>query len=135
MSDTRKKPMPDVFLLALQRINVRIGPGEESIQPEECLVFEDSVAGVEAGRRAGMRVCWVPHKGLRQVMVGREDKVLQGKSGELYEEKDTGVNICGQEGKPSQEPSHLWSEDGWAEMLISLENFDYEHYGIKIKRA
>ncbi|KAL2049996.1 hypothetical protein ABVK25_009723 [Lepraria finkii] len=50
MSETKKKPMPDVFLLALGRINEHLGPGEGELKPEECLVFEDSVAGVEAGR-------------------------------------------------------------------------------------
>ncbi|KAM7206011.1 HAD-like domain containing protein [Rhypophila sp. PSN 637] len=34
------------------------------ITPKECLVFEDSVPGVESGRRAGTRVVWVPYPGL-----------------------------------------------------------------------
>ncbi|KAM7210762.1 hypothetical protein V8F06_013857 [Rhypophila decipiens] len=34
------------------------------ITPKECLVLEDSVTGVECGRRAGMRVVWLPHPGL-----------------------------------------------------------------------
>lgn len=40
------KPDPAVFLLAAELLGV---------QPENCLVIEDSVAGVEAARRAGMK--------------------------------------------------------------------------------
>lgn len=43
----RHKPDPDVFLEAARRIRVA---------PDACLVFEDTDPGVEAGRRAGMRV-------------------------------------------------------------------------------
>ena len=39
------KPMPDIFLLAATRLDV---------DPERCLVVEDSTAGVQAGRMAGM---------------------------------------------------------------------------------
>ncbi len=38
------KPQPDVFLRAAEKLGVR---------PEEAAVFEDSVAGVQAGRRGG----------------------------------------------------------------------------------
>jgi len=49
----RGKPNPESFLTALERINEgRAG----SILPSACLVLEDSVAGVGAGRCAGMRV-------------------------------------------------------------------------------
>ncbi len=41
------KPAPDLFLLAAARMGAR---------PVHCLVVEDSVAGVRAGRAAGMRV-------------------------------------------------------------------------------
>ncbi len=41
----RGKPAPDVFLLAAERLKV---------SPETCCVIEDSAAGVEAARRAGM---------------------------------------------------------------------------------
>lgn len=41
------KPAPDVFLLAAQKMNTA---------PEKCLVIEDSVAGVTAGKAAGMTV-------------------------------------------------------------------------------
>ena len=130
--------MPDVFLLALERINARLGLlGEREVEPPECLVFEDSVAGVEAGRRAGMRVCWVPHKGLREVWKGREGKVLEGKSEEVeIKEKDVDMRLdVEQKDEHSEGQSRLWSQDGWAEMLMSLENFDYEHYGIQLKHS
>ena len=42
---TEGKPQPEVFLKAAERL---------SVPPELCVVVEDSVAGVEAARRAGM---------------------------------------------------------------------------------
>ena len=44
------KPDPEVYLRAAEGIAVR---------PRECLVFEDSVVGVQAARSAGMRVIGV----------------------------------------------------------------------------
>lgn len=43
----RHKPEPDIFLEAARRIGVA---------PAQCLVFEDAEPGLEAARRAGMRV-------------------------------------------------------------------------------
>lgn len=45
------KPAPEPFLTALARLN----RGGTTIRPADCLVVEDSVLGVEAARRAGMR--------------------------------------------------------------------------------
>lgn len=42
----RGKPHPDLFLAAAQRLR---------IAPQDCLVFEDALLGVEAAQRAGMR--------------------------------------------------------------------------------
>lgn len=42
----RGKPDPEVYLAAAARLGV---------EPRACVVFEDSVVGVEAARRAGMR--------------------------------------------------------------------------------
>ena len=44
-------PAPDIFLLAAERLGVK---------PEECLVLEDSKAGVLAGSSAGAKVIMVP---------------------------------------------------------------------------
>ena len=41
------KPAPDLYLKAAKALNVA---------PEDCLVIEDSIAGITAGRAAGMRV-------------------------------------------------------------------------------
>ncbi|PTB67613.1 HAD-like protein [Trichoderma citrinoviride] len=113
----RGKPLPDIFLLALDTINSSLPEGEEPIKPEECLVFEDSVPGVEAGRRAGMRVIWCPHKELKAYYAGREAEVLAGRTGEAGE---VDMHQLGE------------LDDGWAEELASLEDFSYEKYGIVV---
>lgn len=125
----RGKPLPDIYQLALKTINEAIdaeGEGERQIKPEECLVFEDSVPGIEAGRRAGMRVVWVPHPGLLGLYKEREKEVLAGLTGE-HKEEDLAdgptpvANHAGQVGK---------IDDGWGERLETLEDFDYLKYGI-----
>ncbi len=45
------KPAPDIFVEAARRLGVAAG---------ECVVLEDSLSGVRAGRAAGMRVIAVP---------------------------------------------------------------------------
>ncbi len=40
----RPKPFPDIYLKAAEKLQVK---------PENCIVFEDSPTGVEAGRCAG----------------------------------------------------------------------------------
>ena len=111
----RGKPSPDIYLVALKAINDTLDEGESEIKPEECLVFEDGIPGVIAGRRAGMRVVWVPHPGLANQYVGKEAEVLagRGEGGELVDEDQ-----LGQIG------------DGWGEQLVSLVDFPYEKYGI-----
>jgi beta-phosphoglucomutase family hydrolase len=48
------KPAPDVFLAAAARLGV---------PPERCVVVEDAPAGVEAGRRGGMRTVGIASMG------------------------------------------------------------------------
>ncbi|MBB2144148.1 beta-phosphoglucomutase [Pedobacter sp. LMG 31464] len=43
---TKSKPNPEVFLVGAQELGVK---------PEECVVFEDAIAGVEAAKRGNMK--------------------------------------------------------------------------------
>ena len=45
------KPAPDVFLLAAKRLGV---------DPKDCLILEDSKAGIKAGKASGAMGCMVP---------------------------------------------------------------------------
>ncbi|KPQ37760.1 MAG: pseudouridine-5'-monophosphatase [Phormidesmis priestleyi Ana] len=63
----RSKPAPDSFLVAAQRLGA---------QPAECLVFEDSPAGVTAAKQAGMSVVAVPAAHMDKAMYREADEVL-----------------------------------------------------------
>ena len=45
------KPSPDIFLLACEKLGFK---------PEECFVFEDAIAGVAAGVKAGCKTIMIP---------------------------------------------------------------------------
>ena len=47
----RGKPHPDIYLRAAERL---------SVAPESCLVVEDALSGIKAGKAAGMRVAAIP---------------------------------------------------------------------------
>lgn len=47
------KPAPDIYLAVARELGVA---------PERCLVFEDIIPGIQAGKAAGMRVCAVYDK-------------------------------------------------------------------------
>lgn len=51
-SITKSKPDPEVFLLGAEATHCK---------PVECVVFEDAVAGVKAGKAGGMKVIGVGH--------------------------------------------------------------------------
>lgn len=114
----RGKPAPDIYLAALQFLNSALNSGEKAIMPNECLVFEDSAVGVEAGRRAGMRVIWVPHPDLAIEYQPVQKYVLAGR---------TGLVKIGDECQLGE------VDDGWAEAISSLEDFQYEKYGIFVQ--
>lgn len=65
---SKAKPDPEVFLLGARELGLR---------PEDCVVFEDAEAGVEAAKRAGMKVVGIGKKELLQ----DADYVIDG----LYE--------------------------------------------------
>ncbi|KAL8992913.1 MAG: hypothetical protein Q9188_007465 [Gyalolechia gomerana] len=147
------KPALDLFLLALDRINESLEAAwskryneraRSLISPGECLVFQDSIADVAAGRAAGMRVCWVPHEGLREVCRGMEQIVLEGKieevehlllkledEAEKADDMEVGDirtnNVDPKKQKITADNKgmeRIVSEDGWAELISSLEHFD-----------
>lgn len=136
----RGKPLPDIYRLALETVNAGLRvKGEEEVKAEECLVFEDAVPGVEAARRAGMRVIWCPHPGLLEAYRGREEEVLAGLTGEHKEEEKTGTEKEADELKEGRlsvsenggagTPGAIG--DGWAELVRCLDEFDFEKYGIQ----
>ena len=62
------KPHPAVFLTTAQKLGVN---------PEDCLVFEDSVSGVQAAKAAGMKCIAVPEEANRtRQEFGIADKVV-----------------------------------------------------------
>ncbi len=64
----RLKPAPDIFLEAARRLNV---------PPEQCLVFEDSLAGVEAALAAGARVIAIVDAHLDVAQYGNAHRVIR----------------------------------------------------------
>lgn len=69
---SKAKPDPEVFLKAAQELN---------IPPEECCVFEDAIAGIEAAKRAGMKVIGVGDPNILK----EADKVIQTFEGQNLE--------------------------------------------------
>lgn len=59
---TRGKPNPDIYLLAAQQVGA---------QPERCLVVEDAIAGITAGKSAGMTVVAIPDPRFVDVSIHR----------------------------------------------------------------
>lgn len=131
----RGKPAPDIYLVALETINERLrSDGQGEILPEQCLVFEDSVPGVEAGRRAGMQVVWCPHPGLLREYSGREERVLAGLMGEHkeVEEKNDVIGLVQHDGRGRKKGAPGAIGDGWGTLLSTLEGFPYGQYGIHV---
>jgi pseudouridine-5'-monophosphatase len=113
----RGKPCPDIYLQSLKSINEGLKEDEKPILPIECLVLEDGIPGVTAGRRAGMRVAWVPHPDLASLIKGSEAEVLAGKGMKNNED-------CYELG---------FAGDGWGEQLSSLQSFPFEKYGMDVR--
>ena len=65
----RGKPAPDIFLVAARELGA---------DPGHCVVFEDSPAGVEAARAAGMRVVALPDPAMPRAPYATADLVVDG---------------------------------------------------------
>jgi pseudouridine 5'-phosphatase len=62
------KPAPDIFLLAAQRIEA---------DPAHCLVIEDSPAGIEAARAAGMFALAVPDPNMDDAAYANAHQIIR----------------------------------------------------------
>ena len=64
---SRAKPDPECFLLGASRLGLDI---------KDCVVFEDSLKGLEAGRRSGAQVVALATTLPRDVLVNKADEVI-----------------------------------------------------------
>jgi pseudouridine-5'-monophosphatase len=64
----RGKPHPDIFLLTAERMKAN---------PSQCLVFEDSPAGIDAAKAAGMHAVAVPDLHMADSAYPNADKLIR----------------------------------------------------------
>ena len=72
----RGKPFPDIYLAVAEQLGA---------SPGRCLVFEDIVAGIQAGKNAGMRVCAVEDS------YSAQDREKRKRLADYYIEEYTGL--------------------------------------------
>lgn len=65
----QKKPAPDIFLVAARKLEV---------EPEECVVIEDSPAGITAAKEAGMKVIAILNEMTRREDIAKADLIVNG---------------------------------------------------------
>lgn len=79
----RGKPNPDIWYHCLASLNEeRLKKGEDQISIEECLIFEDGIAGVQSAAAAKATVIWIPDHNLIKLLNGKEKDII-GNSGEI----------------------------------------------------
>lgn len=83
---TRGKPHPEPYLLAATKLGV---------DPARCVVFEDAPAGLEAGRRAGMRTVGLATTHTREEL--RADVVVENLSAVSAQVTADGVAITAED--------------------------------------
>ena len=76
---TRQKPDPEIFLLAAEK---------SGIAPCNCLVCEDSVSGVKAGKAAGMTVVGITTGYSREQLFEAGADMVVDDLGEIFEKID-----------------------------------------------
>jgi HAD superfamily hydrolase (TIGR01509 family) len=75
----RGKPDPESYLTALARLNERT-PSSPAIQPDACVVIEDSFHGIQSARGAGMRCLAVTNSYPRAKLEGLAHHVVSSLS-------------------------------------------------------
>jgi beta-phosphoglucomutase len=70
---TLGKPHPESYLFALKKLNDSLNGRKSRIQPQECLVIEDSVGGVQGAREAGMRCLAMTNTYPRESLTGADE--------------------------------------------------------------
>lgn len=73
---SRSKPNPDCFLLGASYFDTKV---------EDCIVFEDSFHGLEAGRKAGMFVVGLSTTNKRDEIIDKADYVISDFTGFNYD--------------------------------------------------
>lgn len=82
-----------------------------------------------------MRVVWCPHPMLLKEYHGREREVLAGVANRTDQEVDNALYEAGLHGTGTKGRTNGYQarmDDGWAEMVTTLEEFDYGRYGIQV---
>jgi pseudouridine-5'-monophosphatase len=97
----------------------------QEIRAADCLVFEDSIQGVDAGRRAGMQVVWCPHPGLVHAIVnGDVDNEVEMDICRVFELES---GVLGTVAHEDELKERIWeSTNGRVNMVFSLEDFSDE---------
>lgn len=79
----KSKPDPQTYRLALEGLQQK--HPDLKLQPSECLAFEDTAAGIEAARGAGLKVIGLTHTNLADVL-GRAHRVLNTMQGVTWDQ-------------------------------------------------
>lgn len=71
------KPHPHIWYTCLGSLNeARRAEGLSPIKPEECLIFEDGLPGVQSAISSGATVIWIPDQKAIEVMDGKHHDII-----------------------------------------------------------
>jgi hypothetical protein len=119
---------PDAHRLMCKTIDYHLPLDGDRILPEECLVVEQSMIGVLAGRRAGMQVAWVPNPNEAEKYKGMEKQYLV-EWNKVFSETWTWM-IPGVPGGKETHFPRAFEYGGEALQYSTMRDFPYEKYGI-----
>ncbi|KAF9382650.1 glutathione synthase [Podila verticillata] len=87
------KPNPDIFFVARDRLAEHFE--QKEVDNSNCLVFEDSPIGVQAGVNASMKVLWVPDENISRLYPNLEGPTLRIDSLEEFDPMADDVYVLG----------------------------------------